>query len=159
MKTGAKVLAGTAALALLTWTGTYLYWHVRILSAIRTLETQIAPSRDPAQIVDPNSDPCQVLSDAGCRSLPYLVAALDTPNAGNAMWNFFYWRFSQALPEGTLDAELKSKTDVVYDAAPKTEATAQERANNSARVRAWWREEGRLLHQPWRVWSSKCCSR
>lgn len=69
MKTFAKVAGGLLVLAALAWTGMFLYWHVTILGALRTLEAQPG-------LVEEMRAFKTLQNGAGCRALPYLVAAL-----------------------------------------------------------------------------------
>jgi hypothetical protein len=73
LRTLLLVALGIPLLALLAWTGTFLYWHFRIRSAIRALEAlSVAPT-------PPEGDPAAMLLMAsGCRCLPYLVQAIDS---------------------------------------------------------------------------------
>jgi hypothetical protein len=74
-----------AILALLAWGGNFLYWHVRIHSAIRTLETQPTGPEGEAALTE--------LISAGCRSLPYLISALDPSKEGLRQWEILYLVF------------------------------------------------------------------
>lgn len=147
MKTGAKVLAGAAALALLVWIGTYLYWHVRILGAVRTLESQAPLSHEGLD----------VLESAGCRALPYLVGALTKSKLNNQFFLMIatgrVFGAAEELAERTGNPELRERAGkwlvVAEDNPPELRAKIDA-------VRAYWEENGHLHHQFWRVWSSKC---
>src|SRR6185436_13144579 len=77
MKTPTKVLlitlTTTVGVAAAAWAGTFLYWHVRITSAIRVMEAKLpglmTPLSWPADLLQAS----EVLRTAGCRALPYFV--------------------------------------------------------------------------------------
>ncbi len=61
----------------LVWGGGILYWHVRIRSALRDLESTChsEPLRDDERARHDGAP--GVLMEGGCRSLPYLFNSLD----------------------------------------------------------------------------------
>jgi hypothetical protein len=155
MKTVFKLVAGLAVVAAVAWTASYLYWHVKIVGAVRTLQTQSVPL-----INDPSRDllsgeSFDTLTAAGCRSLPHLVGALNSANNPEMMLDAFFRLFSASLPLSSSDSDLKAilflEENRLYAGEP-----VQKRREKIDRIRAWWKESGDRYYQWWRVWSSKC---
>jgi hypothetical protein len=155
MKAPAKalviVLAALGALPLLAWTGTHLYWRVRILGAIRVLQDQSL--RD-------GGDASQVLHGAGCRALPYLIASLadskDRSYLQTATYQITLDVTSPGWGHGLLPPEALAQIDVwVVD----REDTEEEVERRIQAIRTYWRENGHKHHQWWRVWSANCAAR
>ncbi|MBI3858385.1 MAG: hypothetical protein HY293_22095 [Planctomycetes bacterium] len=159
MKTAAKFLAAAVILGALAWTGTYLYWHIRILGAIRTLETQTAPVIGTSVGNEENLGAFDVLRSAGCRSLPYLVGALSTPNNSLFMWDAFWQILGNTLPGHRSDPENSATLDFLSENRFEPNDSAPKRQEKLEKIRSWWRESGRKYHQTWRVWSSNCGAR
>src|SRR6516162_4454721 len=77
MKTGAKIAAATLVLAVLAWTGIVLYWHLTIRSAIQYFDdhaTDVPRPWDPLG----DTEAFATIRGSGCRSLPYLIRAIET---------------------------------------------------------------------------------
>jgi hypothetical protein len=150
MQTLKSVLASAlavVALAAIAWTGTYLYWHIRIVRALRTWETQA-----PAEL-EAASD---VLNEAGCRSLPYLVGALD-PRKNTAFLTFVTTQvaFATGDPHKPLLGNIEAREHLTEWRIEKEDSPAL-RQRKCDLIREWWRENGGRHHQPWRIWSSQC---
>ncbi len=148
MKTFAKVLAGLLVLAALAWTGMFLYWHVTIVGALRTLETQ------PGLVQE--MEAFKTLQDgAGCRALPYLVAALQPTKSP-----YFLERASlliqlEGAPHPMQGPQWGPNYDPVEFRLP-SEDSAAERQRKIGLIRLYWKQKGHRHHQFWRVWSKSC---
>jgi hypothetical protein len=142
VKTPVKVLIVAAlvvGLPLLFWTGTFLYWHVRIRSAIRSIDSMTPVDRAKA------ADAIKTIRSAGCRSLPYLVSAIraERPDVGELL--IFQIARQTSIPSTLIiEHRIQESQDL------------EERRQKCDRLRDWWKEKGPDYHQWWRVWSSKC---
>lgn len=133
--------------AVIAWTSSYLYWHVRIVGALRTLESQSPAEMEAAS---------NVLDEAGCRSLPYLVNALDPrKNTGFLTLVTSQIAFSTGDPNEPLLANIQAREHLQEWRIEKADPPA-ERQRKCDLIRAWWRENGGRHHQSWRIWSSQC---
>ena len=151
MKTRIKVLILATvlllALPVVAWTGTFLYWHFRITGAIQDME--IHPGHAG---FDGNPHPAvHTLSSAGCRSMPYLIRALETSNSPTVLdeaSSALRWHVEDTdpAPDEEFTAALKR---IVW-------MKAEELASTRPRFAEWW-ERNRSKHNPWwRVWSGRC---
>jgi hypothetical protein len=139
---GAIVVAGTA------WAAAYLYWHIKIVGALRTLETQ-AVSAETQVATD-------VLNEAGCRSLPYLVGALDArKNTTFLTLATTQVAFSVAAPGEPIlyNAKVYERMQEWRIEPSDSPAVRQKKCDL---IRDWWRDNGAQHHQTWRIWSSQC---
>ena len=144
MKGALKAAAALAVLAVLTWTGAYLTWHIRIVGALRSLETQTGP---PFPSASNRSEAHDVLDAAGCRALPYLVGALEPSKNPFFLATASAWFAWQTAPPG------ENVNDRVKEWAIGPEDSAAERAKKCDAIREWWRLHGQEFHQSWRLWS------
>jgi len=164
LKQSHKVLLVTMSLLIglpaLSWTGTFLYWHVKIRSSIRAWEKAAAMRSTPntSRTGRIPSESASTLLDAGCRALPYLVKTLDESTDPE---------FQEAVIRGIIELLMfpASPNDVgIPDAIRErnvhwqfiAEGPELERKEKLADFRTWWESNGGLHHQWWRVWSSNC---
>jgi hypothetical protein len=157
MRAAAKALAGVALVAA-AWSGIFLYWHVRILRAVRDLERESLPSHRLSESI--TSDAGTVIVKGGCRSLPYMIESLDaskSPDFLCACSTLVCW---QSVHPGVLPAESDSMllSNRLDDWCISIRDDAALRRRKCDLVKAWWREHGSEHHQWWRVWSSSCGS-
>jgi hypothetical protein len=158
MKTAAKIVAGLAVLGLLAWTGAYLYWHVTILGALRTIETQSVPGAGSRLATPEHREAVDKLWSAGCRGLPYAAGALEpsrNPEFLSSMSHFICW---QSLHPGaaTTDPGSDALSRRIEEWMISSSDGAAERRAKCERIRTWWAAEGGAHHQWWRVWSKSC---
>jgi hypothetical protein len=157
VKTAFKVAGGVLILAALAWTGAYLYWHVRILGIVRSLETH-APVVGSTSVTPEYLDTVEQLNDAGCRSLAYLASSLGTSKAPWETSKFFFRICCLSHESGTKREEpsyipaSQLQEECMIDPAD----AAKVRQAKIARIREWWAQAGPDFHQWWRVWSSNC---
>jgi hypothetical protein len=157
VKGALKAAAALAVLAVLAWTGTYIYWHIRIMGTLRTLETQSTSA--PSGSSD-TSEAGIALSAAGCRAFPYIVGALDP-----AKNPYFLARVSARMAiqvsvpgaTGFIDARDVSERWKEWYIDPGD--SVPERAAKCEAMRAWWRLHGSEYHQTWRIWSRACAAK
>ena len=139
----AFLLAGFAGalLVALIWGTGILYWHFRVRSAFRTLETTSAPGGTPADD-ELNLRALETLNDAGCRSLPFFVQALDPSKPIQFLQTSsqFIHRHADA-PEDTTITSVDSEV---------------ERRRKCEKLREWWKTRGSAEHQVWRFWTDAC---
>jgi hypothetical protein len=148
MKTAAKILAGAVVLAALLWTTTFLYWHVRILGAIRTMDGH--PTSHEQQTAS------DTLNEAGCRSLPYLFEALNPDRSPNLqIVATIHIGFIVAAPGEPILYNPKV-ADWLEKWQPRPEEPPDVRRRKFEALRLWWKENGPRYHQVWRVWSKEC---
>lgn len=157
MKTVIKTLAGAAILAVLVWTGAYLYWHVKILGIVRSLETH-APVVGSRSVTPEYLETVELLNDAGCRSLSYLVGSLGSSKAPWETSKFFFRICCTSFESGSKREERpyipasQLQEECMIDSADAPPVRQQK----IERIRAWWTAAGPDFHQWWRVWSSNC---
>jgi len=151
MKIAAKVLAGVALIAAL-WSSTFLYWHVRILRAVRALE------EESGHAVFETSDAESTIASAGCRSLPYLVGSLDESKKFEYLYSCSYLLCWQSVHPGILPQESSSEllSTRLDDWCINTKDDAASRRRKCDLMKTWWRSHGGERHQWWRVWTSAC---
>jgi hypothetical protein len=154
VKLALKVLGGLAVLALLAWTTMFLYWHLGLRAAIRSFEEHAA---DVPRPWDPLSDSeaYATVRGSGCRGLPHLVRAIASSTNPEYQRGLSLLVFFAATKADSPEADGKLQ-DVSLLAA---EDTPQEHAKKVDAIRAWWKQEGHVYHQWWRVWSANCGSR
>jgi hypothetical protein len=149
------ILGGLASLA---WTASFLYWHLKILSALRTLErdTVLSPPSSPRQYdVPPGA--MATLQSAGCRALPYLIASIDASKpppflAAATSQLVATLNRGPALTKEDCDIRSKRREELRIDLEDPPEL----RARKCARNKEWWSLHGSDVHQWWRSWS-RCC--
>jgi hypothetical protein len=157
MKSLARYLGGALVLGLLVWVGAYLYWHIRILGMVRSLET-FAPAASTSFVHPEYHETVDQLTESGCRALPYLVSSLGSSKAPWETSKFFF-RICCNLQESSGKHEAPA-----YISAAKLQSeclidpgdAAPIRQYKIDRIRTWWAEAGPDYHQWWRVWSSNC---
>lgn len=143
MKGALRTAAGLAILALLVWVGIYISWHIRIIGALRTMETQTVPA---TSTTAPPTEAEAVLIDAGCRALPYLVGALD-PTKNPYFLNRVTYFITESGPAAN-QVWIVRPEDAVADRSKKCDM-----------LREWWRDHGSEYHQTWRIWSRACAAK
>ena len=143
-------------LPLIAWTGTFLYWHLRITRAVRVLETTKIPNTGGTPQEHQDAD--QSLMDSGCRCLPYLLRSLDpAKDEGYLSIATFLVAWESVLPGLPIteidSPELSSRLDSWEIRLGDSEATKKRKIQE---IRAWWGEHGEEHHQWWRVWTAEC---
>jgi hypothetical protein len=130
-----------ALLISLLWGGGILYWHLHLRSVFRTFERTCAPGGSMSDL-ELNEAALETLSEAGCRSLPFFVEALDPSKP------------VQFLQTSTrfIDGYADHLSDTVITSAD----TEGERRRKCEQIRAWWRAHGQEQHQVWRFWTNSC---
>jgi hypothetical protein len=156
VKTRAKILVACAllpALLVLAWTATFLYWDFKIRGAIRTY---LAESVGTGYYLD-HMEPGRTLKEAGCRTFPYLVSALETPGQQGALTfaldHLLTWRVTLGQLTGE---ESVTAMDVMEQARIRPGDSPEEQRRKAVLVREWWAARRQFYHQWWRVWSSNC---
>jgi len=152
MKNLSKVLFAAVFFGALGWLGMYLYWHFKVVGAIKTLETQAAPAQPGSPL--PYSLPEEPLAEvrsAGCRALPYLVSSLE-PSKSPAYLLGAY----DLIHKCVAPSDPSQAPDFPVDVRPTIDDTADDRARKCRSVQDWWRARGAEYHQAWRVWKDRC---
>lgn len=146
MKTGAKIAAAAIVLALLTWTGVVLYWHLTIRSAIQYFDDHAS---DVPRPWDPLADTQAFLTirGAGCRGLPYLVRAIESSNSPEYQRGLSMLVFFAATKVDSAEAGEKLQQVTLLSA----DDDAAETQKKVRAIRVWWDQHGPLYHQWWRV--------
>ena len=149
MKKAFSYLVAAAILAGVAWTGMYFFWHIRIVGAVRTLESKAGT---PAA-----EDAADVIDSAGCRALPYLMGALD--HRKNQYFQILVSKHlvasierlasRGALPDPAIGERAKEWIILLEDTAPQLQSKCDA-------LLGYWRENGQLHHKSWRVWTSAC---
>lgn len=158
MKSRIRILALTLSILilvpLLAWTAMFLYWHIRIQSALADSERLCLAVPTDRERMERH----QFLLAAGCRTLPYLVRALDESKppefqaecAGLIVW-------TSMLPGWTgIDAAPPELMDLFDRWGFQADEQAEVRRRKIGLIREWWKVEGAEHHQWWRVWTAEC---
>jgi len=161
-----KFATGLMALAVLGWIGVFVYWHVRITSAIQTIQ------KTPSQLHRPGPNPELLaylsLTQSGCRVLPYCVRAIDSSN--DLIFNseilrlirdrirspHVTYQIINGIVEQFGENAAQADADLLLSCEIKEKDSEEMRALKCRRVYEWWNEKGRTYHQWWRLWSSRC---
>lgn len=151
MKSIAGYVAAAVVLAVAAWIGTYLFWHIRLVGAVRTLESKAGtPAAD---------DAADVVDSAGCRALPYLVGALD--GARNQIFAIYATDvIVKSIEEVNARSSMLDATAISQARGWKVvpEDNPVDMKTKSDSIRAYWKEYEPFHHKWWRVWSAKCGS-
>jgi hypothetical protein len=148
------VASGFVLLGLVAWLSTFLYWHVRIGKAIRCLETRRGGlGATPPDVLDARN----LLADAKCRAVPYLLAELEPGNPPDFLHDasiIISLRSTEAgIRSGTVsmfERLVQAREWVIETDEPET---IREKA---ALIRAWWENHRAEYHPWWRIWSWRC---
>ena len=154
-----KLLLTMAALVVLVsliWCGGILYWHWRLREGIRAIELFYAANAGSVGYPD-RGGKTGVLVTAGCRSLPYLVDALndtrDSRVQKDVMNRILANLAGPGRPDDRAIADAKERgvrwEIVAYGPAPARE-------EKIADFNAWWKVHRSRYHQAWRFWSAWC---
>jgi len=146
------VLGGMAALALIAWSGVFLFWHLRITNALRKLESEAEYLPNVAGYSGPMEE-VEKLQRAGCRALPYLVersVASQRPPFLTASTLLFMEIIQDQKSVSAIREHL------LFDLLITGADTPDSRQEKCDALHAWWRRHGRDYHQPWRVWTGRC---
>jgi hypothetical protein len=150
VKASLIALGVAVAAPLLAWTGTYLYWHVRILGAIQALQGEAKADR---------GDPNIVLHDAGCRALPYLVDSLSVSRDREYLLTATYQITLDVTNPGWGHGLLPPETrERLREWVVDREDSPREVERKIETIRRYWRENADKHHQWWRVWSRNCAA-
>jgi hypothetical protein len=157
MKTVAKVLAYALVLGAVVWIGAYLYWHVKILGLVRSIETH-APAVGTGHVPSEYHESVDELAGAGCRSLSYLVGSLQSSKAPWEMSKYFFRILCNSQESSGKHGEpsyipaARLQTECLIDPSDAPPV----RQYKIDRIRTWWAEAGPDYHQWWRIWSPNC---
>ncbi len=152
MKTVLKVLAAAAFFAALGWLGMYLYWHFKIVGAIKTLETQAAPPAPGSTLAySLPEDALGEIRAAGCRALPYLVSSLEAGKNPAYLGGAF-----DLIQKAATTGAAAPTADFPADARFTPDDQTHDRERKCKAVQDWWRYRGEEYHQSWRVWKDRC---
>jgi len=147
MKNAFGAVFAIALLAGLAWGGGYLYWHIRLIGAMRTLETRSGPQGS-------DGDAVEVVRDAGCKAVPYLVGAMQpTKNP------YFLFEASKLLKTSLQGPMSRGDNDVnahLQDWLITPETRTEERQKRCDDLRKWWLEKGEPRHSGGKWWKSDC---
>ena len=153
------ILLGTL-IPIAAWLIGFAYWHVRITRAIGEWEKDATALHGWNRFWRQSGAPpgiSEVLDQAGCRALPYLVQALGgsgTPVFKECVVDRFIQCLTGSSPRGK---EALRFYDASFNAwSMGREETIAQREAKFLKVEAWWRDHHREFHQEWRLWSSSC---
>jgi hypothetical protein len=141
--------------AALVWISIFMYWHVRIASAIRAIESKTDASwPPPAEYRDAE----RFLSDADCRAIPQMIEAIEAfknPEAAGLFSKLIVSRTAE-IDHPIGNPEDYHAWQVAIGVYPDSLPSA--RRQKIVNIRAWWKQH-RARHPWWRIWSSKCSDR
>ncbi len=150
MKNLLKVVAFLAALGLMGWVGMYLHWHFRIGGAVRTLANQ-PPLVGGDAGFSTSGEANEILMSGGCRSLSYLIGALDKANNSQLVCDMYLRILISSLP-----ADLKGQVPTLEENRITLGDNGEIRRRKTEALQTWWQANESRVHQSWNVWSSKC---
>lgn len=162
MKSPVKALILAAALGvglpLVAWTGTFLYWHLRIASAVNRWERDTDVARFvQSRAYGLSQADADTLRAAGCRALPYLVDSLRPSRTLEFRQDVvrYVLHFQAALgpPEESTDEDFHRK---MREWTISSADSPTQRETKCAQILEWWHRSGHQYHQWWRVWSPNC---
>jgi hypothetical protein len=151
MKTVARILAALVLLAMLYWSGTYLYWHIHITRAIRTLEMLPLGGNPPDDELKLKSA-YDTLTAAGTRSLPYLIDVFETTSRPRNI----AMAFLHIIRLSALDRNRQEEDAFLNSCIYPESVDMEVRRERADKLRAWWQREGHFHRPIWRIWSSNC---
>lgn len=157
-RTPKRVAIGMALpilLALIAWSSTFLYWHVRIGRALRSLEARTGGR---SMATRDYRDEFKTLESAGCRS-PRVLDAMEDPARYELHHDLFRILVSAQHPPASDvedDEDASLAMILIWETRATPNDTAPERLAEYRRLREWWEMWGRRYHRGWRVWSSTC---
>jgi hypothetical protein len=150
------VLSAAVASSLLTWTGAFLYWHHRINRDLRAIEHHTANMRE--ETADQCRKASQDLTLAGCRAVPYLIAAMDPSKHAQ-----FLRGTSTIVATQSTDAEARRTGRRTNEHMLRLHEwiimpwdPVGEQRRKIDLMGTWWDEHRREYHPWWEVWSTKC---
>jgi len=129
------------------WVGGYLYWHIRLLGAIRTLETRSGPQGS-------DSEATEVVRGAGCKAPPYLIGAIEP-----AKNPFFLAVASDLLkrnPQGPPSPGDVDRGDHLQDWVIPARTSAADRQKKCDELHAWCLDKGPSRHSGAAWWKQDC---
>jgi hypothetical protein len=139
-------LTALAFVGVLAWTGGYLYWHIRLVGAIRTLEMRSGPQGSDADAVD-------IIRDAGCKSVPYLIGAMQPAK------NPYFLVLASSLLAEQLELRRERDKDIwnhLQEWRITPETSVDGRRTNCDALHAWWRDKGAAQHSGVAWWKRDC---
>ncbi len=147
MKNAFGTVVAVVVLAGVAWGGGYLYWHIRLLGAIRTLETRSTPQGSDADAVE-------IVEDAGCKSLPYLISAMQPSK--NPYFLFVASDLLKKSLKGPISRGDPDVTAHLQEWLITPETRAEDRQKRCDDLHQWWREKGEPRHSGGKWWKSDC---
>ena len=152
MKNVFKILAAAVFFGALGWLGIYLYWHFKIIGAIKTMESRAVPQSPGSAL--PYSVPEEQVAElraAGCRALPYLVSSLE--GSKNPM---YLLAASDLIQKFVAPADPSQGSSFPSDNTFSGDDSAELRQRKCQIIKEWWRGRSLEYHQTWRVWTDRC---
>jgi hypothetical protein len=157
-RTAIALSAIVVLLVALGWGCGILYWHVRIRRAIREFE-EATRGRQEVSLDGKAASAWLVLTNGGCRSLPYFVESLD--DSKNPLFlsylTLMFTGFTMLPDYPMVDSigvsDLVEKADVFTITLADSPSVRREKIE---KLREWWRVHGAAHHQFWRFWSDRC---
>jgi hypothetical protein len=147
MKSFLKAAAILVAVAGVAWLGGYLYWHIRLVGAIHTLEARTGPQGT-------DQDAYDALHDAGCRAIPYLVGSIQ--GSKNPNLQSLATALMKASLQGPISRGDREIAEKLSGWLINPDDSAAERQKKADEIQAWWREHGEPRHSRWRWWTGDC---
>jgi len=156
IRTVAVVVTGLFLLLVSIWGASLLYWHWRLRAAVREWEWSFSAELNFHDLVALRAKP-DVLHEAGCRALPYLVESLNTSANAKLQRNAMVRILDTLSKSRRSDADSRWILEEWREWASRDTRDAS--FNKGARIaefNRWWMENGPRYHQWWRTWSAWC---
>jgi hypothetical protein len=164
VKRSTKILLISAALVvvlpLIVWSGALLYWHVRIRSSLRNLETQWGFGTATNEFHEGHDR--LLLWTAGCRAFPYLVASLEEDGT-HELYHLLLFNqvhdLASAHGRTSPTAPPQEPFGAVLGVLDPNRCSGNGppgRRRCTLELTQWWHTEGSRWHQWWRVWTRAC---
>jgi hypothetical protein len=151
LKIAVCAFLATVLVVLLAWLGLFVYWHVRIQRAIAAVDRHPTPEETMRGYA--------VLSDAGPRSLPYLVRAVDPGRHQSWIWRRLHATAAEVVASEPPTTELGRRRSASLETLElftvDRDYSPLECRDRHARLASWWASDGPLFHSWWRIWSSR----
>jgi hypothetical protein len=159
MKRLLAVLAALVVLAGLGWGSGILYWHLRIRSALRTVDQTLHGGPLTGEERSRIEGAVEILLAAGCRTLPHLMDSLDaSQDRALLRWKTYFIAWQSVHPglplaDSTSPTLDRRRDEWVISFSGQDPAEVPIKLD---RIRRWWKEHGSEHHQFWRWWTNAC---
>ncbi len=149
------MLGIVASISILVWVGSIVYWQVRLRLAVRSCERDAKVTPRGVNRYDLPEDSERVLGWAGCRSIPYLLAARET--SANPAFQQWISDILSNYPVRMAELGNLSKSELESIARLPEEGGRPGREKEFQKALwEWSREHTARVHPWWAPWAGTC---